>query len=341
MSNRPLVFWLSLVCVMIFFMALIGAVTRLTESGLSITRWEPLTGAVPPLTQSDWNKTFDLYKHTPQYRAIHSGMSLPEFKTIYFWEWLHRLWGRLIGLVYAAGLIFFWARGKIPNEHKGLLLAALVLGGLQGFVGWFMVQSGLQAGMAAVSPYRLAMHLGLALILYGLLFIEILRLWPLPPWPAPTRRPDLRTHAWAGFALLCAAMLWGVFTAGLDAGKIYNSFPLMDGQMIPTDIAALRPFWRNLFENPAAAQLMHRALTITTAILLLALAGRFYFTASGKPNRQMALALGFFSLLQPALGIATLLTGANIALAVLHQAGAILLLSTMLIVLYALQKTRA
>ncbi len=174
--NRPLILWLGLCCAMIFIMALIGAVTRLTESGLSITRWEPVKGALPPLSDAAWNKAFELYKATPQYRAINQGMALPEFKTIYFWEWLHRLWGRLIGLVYAAGLAWFWLRRQIPPGYKAPLLAALAFGGLQGFVGWFMVQSGLQPGMAAVSHYRLALHLMLAFALYGFLLLQMLRL---------------------------------------------------------------------------------------------------------------------------------------------------------------------
>jgi cytochrome c oxidase assembly protein subunit 15 len=320
---------------MIFIMALIGAVTRLTESGLSITRWEPVKGALPPLSATAWQNAFDLYKATPQYKAINQGMGLPEFKNIYFWEWLHRLWGRLIGLIYAAGLAWFWLRKQIPKGYGWPLLGALALGGMQGFVGWFMVQSGLQPGMAAVSHYRLALHLGIALMLYGWLLIQMLRLQDFPKLRLPC---SLRAHAWIGFGALVLAMIWGAFTAGLDAGKIYNTFPLMDGRMVPPDAISLKPMWKNWVENAAGVQLMHRLLTIGTAIILLVLALRLHRFSFSAAARSTAMALGVFSLIQPALGVATLLSGVNIALAALHQAGAILLLSATLAALMLVRK---
>lgn len=332
-KHRGLIVWLGLCCAMIFLMALIGAVTRLTESGLSITRWDPVKGALPPLSDTAWNNAFDLYKATPQYKAINQGMSLPEFKNIYFWEWLHRLWGRVIGLVYAGGLLFFWLRKQIPPGFKAPLLGALALGGVQGFVGWYMVQSGLEPGMASVSHYRLALHLGLALFLYALLFVQILRLLPRPAF-----KPGLRFHAGAGLALLSLAMLWGVFTAGLDAGKIYNTFPLMDGHVLPPDAHALAPAWKNWLENPTGVQFLHRVLTITTSLVLLLLAFRLHNRAEDKQAKRVAMNVGVMSLLQPALGIATLLTGVNIALAAAHQAGALLLLNAVLAALMAVRK---
>jgi cytochrome c oxidase assembly protein subunit 15 len=324
---------------MIFLMALIGAITRLTESGLSITEWQPVKGALPPLSASDWQKAFDLYKATPQYRAINQGMSLEEFKNIFFWEWLHRLWGRLIGLVYAAGLVWFWVRKEIPQGFKLPLFAALVLGGLQGLIGWLMVKSGLQPGMASVSPYRLAAHLAMALVLYGFIYLQILRLWPLPHLlRAPT---GLRVHAGIGLAMLSLAIVWGALVAGLDAGKIYNTFPDMNGRFFPSDFAALPNYWQNLFENPAAVQWMHRCITISTAVVLLALALGIQKTFEGNKNAQwVALAVGTFSLLQPALGVATLLTGVNIYLGVAHQAGAIMLLTAVLTSLHVLGKPK-
>jgi cytochrome c oxidase assembly protein subunit 15 len=321
---------------MIFIMALIGAVTRLTESGLSITRWEPVKGALPPLSDQSWQEAFDLYRATPQYRAINQGMALEDFKRIYFWEWLHRLWGRVIGLIYAAGLAFFWLRGQIPKGYKTPLLAGLVLGGFQGLVGWLMVKSGLQPGMAAVSPLGLAAHLSLAFALFGFLYIQMLRLADFPSF----KKEGLRLHSRAGFTLLCLSIFWGVLTAGLDAGKIYNSFPQMNGQWIPSDALALEPFFRNLIENPAMVQLAHRALTITTSLVLVFLGWRIYKNARGKP-KQAGLALLVLSLLQPALGIATLLTGVNIVLAVLHQAGALLLLLAVLTAVYMMEKKKA
>jgi cytochrome c oxidase assembly protein subunit 15 len=322
---------------MIFIMALIGAVTRLTESGLSITRWEPVKGALPPLSEKGWQEAFDLYRATPQYRAINQGMKLEDFKKIYFWEWLHRLWGRLIGLVYAAGLAFFWLRRQIPKGYKTPLAAALALGGLQGLVGWLMVKSGLQPGTASVSPLGLAAHLSLAFALFGFLYIQMLRLVDFPA----LKKEGFRLHGWTGFILLCFAIFWGVLTAGLDAGKIYNSFPAMNGQWLPSDALALEPFLRNLVENPAMVQFMHRALTITTGLTLLWLGWRLYRKAKKKEGKQAGLALLGLSLLQPALGIATLLTGVNITLAVLHQAGALLLLMATLTALYIIEKKEA
>jgi cytochrome c oxidase assembly protein subunit 15 len=333
-ERRPLILWLGLCCAMIFLMALIGAVTRLTESGLSITRWEPVKGALPPMSDTAWQEQFDLYKATPQYKAINQGMSLPEFKNIYFWEWVHRLWGRLIGLVYAAGLVYFWIRKQIPPGYKAPLVIALALGGLQGFVGWYMVQSGLQPGMAAVSHYRLALHLGLALILYAWLLIQMLKLSGFPSIKASY---GLRVHASMGLVFLAAAMVWGAFTAGLDAGKIYNTFPMMNGDFLPRDAVSMEPRWKNILENPAGVQFVHRVLTITTAIILLLLSFRLY-KIDDRTAKRVAIGLGAMCVIQPGLGIATLLTNVNIPLAALHQAGAIALLSAVLAALMLLSK---
>jgi cytochrome c oxidase assembly protein subunit 15 len=320
-------------------MAVIGAITRLTESGLSITEWKPITGAIPPLHDADWEKAWALYKQTPQFAAIHAGMDLNEFKGIYFWEWLHRLWGRLIGVVYALPLLFFWVTKKIPQGFKAPLLIGFALGGAQGFVGWVMVKSGLEPGMAAVSPVRLAVHLGFALFIYGFLLWQILRL-KAESLPALSLHKTMRLHAFLGLFLLCATLFWGALTAGLDAGKIYNSFPLMNGALIPPDFLALQPAAKNIIANPAAVQFMHRWLAVLTSLTLIFLSVRLMrLTEMGFAKKLGMVLLGTVSV-QIALGIATLLLNVPLVLAVLHQANAILLLSTVIPALFILKRKK-
>lgn len=326
-QRRAIFTWLAICCAMIFIMCLIGAITRLTESGLSITKWEPVRGAIPPLDDASWGRAFGLYKQSPQYSAINQGMDLASFKGIYFWEWLHRLWGRLIGLVYALPLVFFWAKGMVPQGFKKPLLASLLLGGLQGFIGWFMVQSGLQEDMANVSAYRLALHLDAALLIYGFLLWQMLRLKNIAPC---TDARQVRPHAVLALLCVCITITWGALTAGLDAGKIYNSFPLMNGYVLPPDALALHPVSLNFFENPAAVQFMHRCLAVFTFIVLMSLAMRLHKRGAEKT----ATALGVLVTLQIMLGIGTLLSGVDIALAVAHQANAVLVLSLAIMALY-------
>lgn len=316
---------------MIVLMCVIGAVTRLTESGLSITQWEPVRGVLPPLNAPAWDKAFQAYQETPQYHAINQGMSLAEFKHIYFWEWAHRLWGRLIGLVYALPLLFFWLTRKIPPGFKTPLLIGLGLGGLQGFVGWFMVQSGLEVGMVSVSPLRLAMHLMLALFIFCFLLWQILRLLDVPRDTSPLYR-----LCRLSLGLLAITICWGAFTAGLDAGKIYNSFPLMNGRLVPEDFLAMTPAWVNVFSNPAAVQFTHRVLATTTFVFFIILAFRLYQT-----QRLLAIVLGTLISVQFMLGVITVLTGAAIMPAALHQANAVLLLGAMVICVYRVKRPPA
>lgn len=328
--TQPLRLWLGLSCAMIFIMAVIGAITRLTESGLSITQWDVISGALPPLHESAWQEAFARYQQTPQYHALNEGMTLQEFKGIFFWEWLHRLWGRIIGLVYALPLLVFWIRKQIPPGFKAPLLIGLFLGGLQGLVGWIMVQSGLQPGMTAVSHYRLALHLVFALGLYVFLFWQILRLSPMPAAPTAMQGFCFRRHAFIAALFLFATLVWGAFTAGLDAGKIYNSFPLMNAHFFPEDGLALKPLWSNFFANPATVQFTHRWLALATFALIFTLALR----VRNAGQHALSLLLGCFSALQVMLGIATLVYGVPLALAALHQANAILLLSALTGTLY-------
>ncbi|MDX1922754.1 MAG: COX15/CtaA family protein [Alphaproteobacteria bacterium] len=332
-ARKALTVWLTTCCILILCMAVIGAITRLTESGLSITKWEPIKGTLPPLNAAAWNEAYELYKATPQYAGIHDGMSLEEFKGIYFWEWIHRLWGRMIGVVFALPLLFFWVKGMIPKSFKLPLLGIFLLGGFQGFIGWFMVQSGLEPGQVSVSPIRLALHLGIALLIYALTFWQILR---LHPEQFRLHRPYtwcLHRHTLFALLFLSITIVWGAFTAGLDAGKIYNSFPLMDGRLVPTDFIAFEDWLKNITANPAAVQFIHRVLATITFVLTVTLAWRMH-----SIDKRLSIALSGFMILQYCLGIATILTGAHIIPASLHQANAVLALTSLIAALFVVKQ---
>jgi len=364
---RPVALWLLFCCGMIFAMVVIGGITRLTVSGLSITEWEPVVGILPPLSPSAWAAEFAKYQHIPQYRLVTYGMSLDDFKTIYLWEYAHRLWGRLIGFAYALPLLYFALRRRLPRGLLMPLAGILLLGFVQGALGWYMVESGL-AERVEVSQYRLVAHLALALLIYAAtLWVALGILAPSPhPNPPPlagegahgssiypppqageggTRRvSDGRVAAaWRRAAevilgLVALTILAGGFVAGLHAGLIYNTFPLMDGSFVPGGYAQLQPFMRNWFENIAAVQFDHRLLAMTAlaAVLLLWLTGRR--ASLPRPARLALHALLAAAALQFALGVATLLLVVPIALAAAHQAGAVLLLTAAIVLRHALRR---
>ncbi|MBU0800003.1 MAG: COX15/CtaA family protein [Alphaproteobacteria bacterium] len=306
MNNvRPIIIWLHICCFMVLAMAVIGAVTRLTESGLSITEWKPVMGALPPLSETAWQEEFAKYQQSPEFLHKHNWMELHDFKKIFFWEWLHRLWGRAIGMVYLLPLLWFAARKQIPPGTGWKFTGLLALGGLQGFVGWWMVKSGL-IDRPSVSHFRLATHLGLALVLFSLLFWLAL---DLKNKYIPKRQPA----AWAALALLSVTIIWGAFVAGLDAGLIYNTFPLMNGSFLPPE--PLQDF----LHQHAWVQFTHRWLAMFTAGVLLWL---------GLKRQDNALVT--MVLIQISLGIATLISQVMIPLAALHQAGAVILLALLL-----------
>ena len=318
----PVAFWLFFVALMVAAMALIGAITRLTESGLSMVEWRPLIGALPPLNKTEWQRVFALYQTSPEFQLKNSHMTLDEFKTIFFWEWFHRLWGRLIGLVYALGLLVVWLKYRLPRGLKLRLIGLLILGGLQGVMGWVMVMSGL-VDRPSVSHYRLAAHLGLAFLIFSLLLAQGLSLLKdngrLHAIPLPKQ---LRRGLTALLALFGVTMVWGAFTAGLDAGLLYNEFPYMGNTLIPDEFAKTsQPFWIDIFEERAAIQFIHRWLALLTTTVTLAYALVLY-----RYSKRLSVLLAIVVLLQATLGVLTLLSGVNISLAVLHQAGALALL---------------
>lgn len=329
LKPNPITLWLFTCCGMIFVMALLGAVTRLTQSGLSITDWNPVMGALPPLNNADWSKAFAGYQQIPQYKVLNSGMDLASFKIIFFWEWFHRLWGRLIGIVFLVPLIVFAVRGQITRMLALRLTGVFALGGLQGFIGWFMVQSGLVT-RTFVSPYRLALHLGFALLLYSLiLWIALGQMGDKSPTPLITSK-NMRRMGWGVLLLLAITIIWGAFVAGLHAGEAYNTWPMMDGEWFPGAAFTLQPAWVNAFENLALVQFMHRWLGPTTMLALLLWTGAQMKGTTGQ-NKKWLHALGGMAALQVMLGITTLLTHAEIVVATVHQAGAITLLTLMLV----------
>jgi heme a synthase len=333
-DRRLVATWLFAICAMILVMIVLGGATRLTGSGLSIMEWAPLSGALPPLHEAEWQRLFALYQQTPQYELVNKGFGLAGFRHIFWLEWVHRLWGRTIGLVFLLPLLAFWWRGAIDRGLRARLALLFVLGGLQGAVGWFMVASGFFPDATAVSPYRLVIHLALALVLYSALLwtgLSVLR-------PAPARAPPALLRATgATLALVAITILAGGFVAGLHAGLSYNTFPLMDGRLVPDGYATLHPFLRNLTENIAAVQFDHRVLATLTALSVLATAtAGLVLLPSGHARRVFA-ALGAVVLVQYALGVATLLLVVPVDLATAHQGTAVLLLTACLTAFHALR----
>jgi cytochrome c oxidase assembly protein subunit 15 len=316
--------WLAGIALLIVAMILVGGATRLTDSGLSITEWQPIMGAVPPLSASDWDKAFAAYRKIPEYTELKRGMSLDEFKTIYWWEWTHRFLGRLIGIVFFVPFVAFWAAGYIPRTLLPRLAGLFVLGGLQGVVGWYMVKSGL-VDRTDVSQYRLATHLGIAVLILG---YTLWLLFGLGREPAQWRRTDSRLRAapivaGAILGLIYLQILAGALVAGIDAGQGFNTWPLINGAFIPDGLGALTPWTLNLFENPLTVQFDHRMLAYT--VLLASLVQAIWLAFSKQPQALIAsgLALLCLVLLQATLGVWTLLLAVPIPLGLTHQAGAI------------------
>lgn len=314
--------WLLATAGMVAAMVVIGGVTRLTESGLSMVEWRPLMGWVPPLSEAEWERVFALYRQSPEFRVHNAWMALADFKTIFFWEYLHRVWGRLIGLAFALPFLAFLATGRLERALAPRLAALFVLGAIQGGIGWWMVTSGL-ADEPRVSPYRLATHLSMAFLILGVLLWTAL---DLLNQPRPAVEPPLRHGATAVLALVSLTVLAGAFVAGTDAGYAYNSFPLMDGSLVPDGYWSPELGIASLFEWVPAVQFNHRWLAIATAAAALGFvhwAGRRAPDDARWPLRLLALVVA----VQVGLGIAALLLVVPVWLGALHQAGAVLLFS--------------
>jgi cytochrome c oxidase assembly protein subunit 15 len=325
--------WLALWAVLVFAIVLVGGATRLTESGLSITEWKPVSGVVPPLTEQQWAVEFEKYRQIPQYQRLNAGMSLEAFKAIYLWEYWHRIVARLAGLAFAIPFAWFALRRRIPQFAVRRLGVLLVLLLAQGAMGWWMVASGLSL-RTEVSQYRLAAHLTLAFILLGLTVwtaADLLEGRTLRRTGAGVIR-DRALPALVALVGLTSAS--GALVAGLRAGRVFNTFPLMAGRVVPPGYGQMTPAWRNVFENHAAVQFNHRLLAVTTVVAVIVL----WAARRGATDRRFALRMHFLlaaALLQLALGIVTLLLGVPIALGVAHQGGAALLLTTAILALHA------
>jgi cytochrome c oxidase assembly protein subunit 15 len=325
--------WLFGVAFMVLVMVVLGGVTRLTGSGLSIMEWAPLVGALPPMSHAEWQRLYHLYQQIPQYQLVNPGLGLAGFKQIFWLEWTHRLWGRLIGFAFLVPLIWFWASGRIAYRLRPMMVGLFVLGGLQAVVGWFMVASGFLPDSTAVSPYRLVIHLALALVLYAaLVWTGLSVLWPVPPRPGASRL--LHRLGWLGAGAISLTMLAGGFVAGTHAGFDYNTFPLMNGRLVPESYADLEPFVRNLTENIAAVQFDHRLLASFTLIVVAITLGFGFFSNPPRPTRVALIALGAAAAVQYMLGVATLLLVVPVSLAALHQAVASLLLTAAIVLVH-------
>lgn len=335
-ARKQVAAWLLVCCALVFAIVVVGGVTRLTHSGLSIVEWQPIVGTVPPLSDAQWQEVFYKYQQTPEYHKLNAGMSLDAFRVIFWWEYFHRLLGRAIGLVFFLPLLYFALSRKVDRRLATGLFGIFLLGALQGAVGWYMVKSGL-VDDPRVSQYRLTAHLGLAFLIFAaMLWTALGILAPQPATHDPARR---RLHRFAiGLSTIIFLMvLSGGFVAGIHAGFAYNTFPLMDGHVIPPDYLALEPWYRNLFHNMAAVQFNHRLIAWLIAIFVPA----FWLMSRGVPlaprARLACNALVLVLALQITLGISTLLLVVPVTLAAAHQAGAIILFATSLWVAHELR----
>ncbi len=342
-NDRPAVrFWLVALCVLITAMVSIGGVTRLTGAGLSITDWKPIMGAIPPLNNAEWESAFAKYREIPQFKLVNSTMVLGEFKAIFFWEWFHRLVGRLIGVVSFLPGLYFWARGRISSALAKRVLLGVFLGGLQGALGWFMVMSGLSE-RTSVSHFRLAAHLSLALLILAY-FVSLTRSVFTGNRPLDETQASAAAYLRPRYRFLVAIfalqIIYGAFVAGLKAGFAFNTFPLMAGSFIPSNLWAIDPAWLNPFENPATVQWIHRCLGwtafLTTTVFWVTLLRRK--TPRGE-IRRWTTALTHMTYFQFALGIATLVFVVPVGLAALHQLGAAIIVILLTILGHSLRRS--
>ena len=321
--------WLTCLALLIVSMILVGGATRLTDSGLSITEWKPVTGVVPPLSDSAWQEAFDAYRKIPEYLELKRGMNLEEFKTIYWWEWGHRFLGRMIGVAFLLPFVAFWIAGYIERALLPRLAGLFLLGGLQGAVGWYMVKSGLVTRVD-VSQYRLAAHLGIAVVILG---YTLWLVFDLGRERSRVTQSGSRAAAWiAGtvLALIYLQILAGGLVAGLDAGFGYNTWPLINGTFVPNGLWEAEPWVLNLFENPLTVQFDHRMLGYAVVLATILQAGWLALRRESPQLVTSGFILMCLALLQATLGVWTLLLSVPIGLGLAHQAGAMLLFAAAL-----------
>jgi len=327
-------YWLLFCAAVVYIMVVVGGITRLTQSGLSMVEWEPIMGIIPPIGEAQWMDVFNKYRQSPEYLKINAGMSLDAFKSIFYWEYGHRVLGRVIGLIYFIPLVFFLLRGMVPRAWYARLFGLFILGGLQGLMGWYMVKSGL-VDVPHVSQYRLTAHLGLALVIFSAM------LWFAFDFLRGETRVNHASRAYlkataAVVLLVFTMMLSGGFVAGTKAGYIINTFPMMNGEWVPSGWLSMQPLWQNLFENPVMIQFVHRSIAVVVFVcvvtsVVIATKQRFKTAAS------WVLAI---MLIQVCLGISALVMKVPVALGAAHQAGAVALLSAALLAAHIARKGR-
>jgi len=340
-NQRIIAIWLFICCATIFFMVILGGVTRLTGSGLSMVEWSPIMGVLPPLNQTEWLETFHLYQQFPEYKINNHTMDLNGFKSIYWFEYSHRILGRFIGILFFFPMVFFFFKGWVKPSLKPKLIAMFILGGLQGLLGWYMVKSGL-VNNPHVSQYRLVAHLGLALFVYAYILWIGLGLFFHKNDTGNLKKQavisPLKPYALVLSFFVFITLLSGGFVAGLKAGHVFNTFPLMNGQLIPDGLFAIQPAWLNLFENVMTVQFDHRLMATLLFISIIA----FYSVAIRKNlSRRIKLGLHLMLimlLIQVSLGISTLLLHVPVALAASHQAGALVLFTIVLFVAHQIRQ---
>ncbi len=334
-DNKKVIYWLLTGCFLIFIMVIVGGITRLTDSGLSISNYKLITGTIPPLNETEWQEAFELYQQYPEYQKLHSHFTINDFKSIYFWEWLHRLIGRIIGMVFIIPFIYFLISKQLTKKTIKKCLVLLVLGGFQGFLGWYMVKSGL-VDMPDVSHYRLAAHLTTAFLTFAA------TLWVALDLFYPRKKPaniKFRNLIVVSYIILVIQIIYGAFVAGLKAGLMHNHWPLMnEGKLIHHTVYALDPFYKNLIENPSAIQFVHRTLAYLVVISILILwfkARKLENTSLQRKGINMLLVLVGFQFL---LGVFTILYAVPLWLGIAHQIGAFFLLSAMTFTLHRFSK---
>jgi len=334
--DRAVAVWLLACCTLVFAVVVVGGITRLTRSGLSIVEWQPIVGVLPPLDEAAWQESFQKYRQTPEYRLVNPTMNLAGFKSIFWWEYFHRLLGRLIGVAFLLPLLWFALRGRIARALTWKLAGIFALGALQGAMGWYMVQSGL-VDDPRVSQYRLTAHLGIAFLIFAAMLWIALDLFFPRASGTSTVPAGLRRFAVALAVLVFVMVLSGGLVAGIRAGLAYNSFPLMNGHVVPPGIFALEPWYLNFFSNTATAQFDHRLIAWLLAILVPWFWLRVRRAATPPRARPAADLLLAMLALQIALGIATLLLAVPVTLAAAHQAGALLVFGSAVFALHSLR----
>ncbi len=339
--DRPIAWWLLVCCALVFMMVVLGGVTRLTGSGLSMVNWKPVSGVLPPFNQAAWEREFEHYRASPQYAIVNKGMSLDAFKGIFWFEYAHRVLGRLIGVVFLIPFLVFLLRRRIESSLAPRLVTMFVLGGLQGLLGWYMVKSGL-VNDPHVSQYRLAAHLGLATLIYAFMLWTALGILHREESSESQRRGRLASLTMILAIAVFVTMISGAFVAGLEAGFTYNTFPLMAGKLVPDGMWSVAPAYLNFFENVTTVQFNHRVLAIATFLAIIALWLSARRMNLSRPQGLWLHATALAAVIQVTLGISTLVLRVPVPLAALHQAGAMVLLTVLLCLAYeARHRSRA